>query len=70
VNEGNLREMLKMRVRCGDIVLEDHLKSAGRNALYTSPEVQNDIIDCYGKEIQKEIVKRAKPSQMVCYHFR
>lgn len=57
-NEGNFREMLKLRIRAGDTVLEDHLTSAPENATYISKTIQNEVIDCCGEEILCTIKSR------------
>lgn len=56
-NEGNFRALLKYRAR-GDPLLRSHLDGPGKRDKYTSPSVQNEIIDaCYeiltGKVIAK-----------------
>lgn len=46
--------MLDFRVEVGDQVLDDHFKSAPRNATYRSKTVQNEIIDIVGDLVKKE----------------
>jgi len=60
VNEGNFREVLRLRVRSGDTVLEDHLKNAAANATYISPHTQNQIIECCGLVIGQKILAKIK----------
>ena len=45
-NSGNFVELLMYRVRGGDKTLENHLQNAPRNAKYTSPDIQNELIEC------------------------
>ena len=55
-NPGNFRALLKFRVDAGDVVLEEHFKNAPKNATYTSPQIQNDLIACVGKWIRDKIL--------------
>ena len=41
----NFRALLNFRVDAGDTVLGEHLKAAAKNVTYTSPVIQNQIID-------------------------
>ncbi|GLV45497.1 hypothetical protein CBL_20656, partial [Carabus blaptoides fortunei] len=54
-NEGNFREILKLRIRAGDKILENHLKTTGANDTYISKTTQNSIIECCGQEILDNI---------------
>lgn len=54
-NEGNFREILKLRIRAGDKILENHLKNANFNATYISKTTQNLLIKCCGEEIMHNI---------------
>ena len=54
-NPGNFLELIKFRVRSGDKILENHLKSAPKNALYTSKTIQNECIDICHDHILKII---------------
>ena len=61
VGEGNFRRLLRYRaVQCGDTNLEEQLKSAPRNACYTSGDIQNQIIECVGAELRQTVVSRVK----------
>jgi len=55
-NHGNFLALLNFRVQSGDAILKDHLKSAPKNALYTSKTVQNDMICVCGDIIQDKIL--------------
>lgn len=54
-NEGNFREILKLRIRAGDKILENHLKNASSNATYISKTTQNLLIKFCGEEIMHNI---------------
>ena len=56
-NEGNFRALLRERVDAGDKILEEHLRSAKKNAFYTSFVIQNEIINICGSLIQKKIIE-------------
>lgn len=62
-NDGNYRALLRMRMRCGDTNLQAHVETAPRNALYTSPTVQNEIIAICGALIQQTIGQKVNASQ-------
>ncbi len=53
---GNFLALLDFRVDAGDVVLENHLKNAARNATYTSKSIQNEIISNIGRSIQDQLV--------------
>ena len=53
-------EFLQFRVRGGDKVLEQHLKSCSKNASYFSKTSQNDLISCCGQFITELIVRKIK----------
>ena len=48
---GNFVELLHYRSGWGNTDLKYHLESAAQNARYTSPEIQNELIDCCGELI-------------------
>lgn len=56
-NDGNLRALLRFAVESGDIVLQEHLKTASANATYLSDRIQNEIIEAVGEIITQDIVK-------------
>lgn len=56
---GNFKDLLNFRVDAGDQVLENHLRTHGDRAKYTSHRVQNDLINICGKIIQENIVQEA-----------
>ena len=53
---GNFVEFLQFRVRGGDKVLEQHLKTCSKNASYISKTSQNDLISCCGQFITELVV--------------
>ena len=57
-NDGNFRALLRFRIDAGDADLHAHLLNAPKNAQYTSPSIQNDIISCAGKILLSQIVKQ------------
>ena len=44
VNHGNFLVLLQFHIDAGDTVLKEHLRTASRNAMYTSKEIQNGTI--------------------------
>ncbi|KAM7283773.1 uncharacterized protein ISCGN_000878, partial [Ixodes scapularis] len=56
-NDGNFRALLRYRANGGDCTLAEHIRTAGNNALYTSPTIQNEIISIIGNLIQDKIVE-------------
>ncbi|EFN72295.1 hypothetical protein EAG_11531, partial [Camponotus floridanus] len=56
-NDGNFRALLRFRVQSGDEVLKEHLLNSAHNAMYTSPDIQNEFIQLIGAEIISQIVK-------------
>jgi hypothetical protein len=57
-NEGNVRALIRFRIEAGDLNLEQHLRSAAANASYTSPRIQNEILEACNKIIVAKLVKR------------
>ena len=55
-NHGNFYALLKFRILSGDVILKEHLKTASKNALYTSKTVQNDMIAVCGDIIRNKIL--------------
>lgn len=63
---GNFVEALNFRVRAGDNVLEDHLRSCGKNQSYISKTSQNKIINCCGQVISDKIIDDLKKVKFYC----
>ena len=51
---------MNFRVKAGDTVLKNHLKTCAKNASYVSKTTQNDLINCCGQGITKRLVSAAK----------
>lgn len=62
-NDGNLRALLRYRIRGGDSVLLDHITTAGANATYLSPDIQNQILNIIGSYIQKTIIEKIRKAK-------
>ncbi|CAF2610903.1 unnamed protein product [Rotaria sp. Silwood2] len=56
----NFIALLKQRIDAGDEILREHIERGPKNALYISPLVQNEIIDCIHKHILDQILHRLK----------
>ena len=56
----NFITFLKQRIDAGDEVLREHIEHGPKNALYTSPLVQNEIINCIHKYILNKILNRVE----------
>ena len=56
--EGLFRRLLRFRVQSGDENLRKHLENAPKNAVYTSPKIQNAFISCIGQEIQDNVLQK------------
>ena len=52
----NFSDLLKFRVKAGDVVLVEHLKSSGVKAKYTSHMIQNELIFICGNLICNQIL--------------
>ena len=62
---GNFVESLNFRVRAGDKMLKEHLKTCGKNQSYISKTSQNKIVKC-GQVISEAIIKDIKSSKFYC----
>ena len=60
---GNFWALLQFRVAAGDVALAEHLGKARRNAMYTSPGIQNQLIDILGDHVRGKILNRVKKAQ-------
>ena len=63
VSRGNFWALLQFRVAAGDITLGEHLAKAPRNAIYTSPDVQNQVINILGDHIRGKILSKVREAQ-------
>lgn len=55
-NDGNFRSLLRFRMSAGDEILRNHLQTS--KLRYTSPKVQNEIIQIIGENILDKIVPK------------
>ena len=62
-NKGNFLALLEYSVRSGNVSLAKHLKDAGKNAMYTSKTIQNEIIECIGDHIRDGIISEIKEAK-------
>ena len=62
-NSGNFWALLQFRAAAADLLLRDHLDHASKNARYTSPDIQNQIIDILGDSIRQKILSQVHKSQ-------
>ena len=61
-NSGNFVELLHYCCGAGDTDLKHHLECPAQNVRYTSPEIQNEFIDCCGEVIIEKIAAVVKES--------
>jgi hypothetical protein len=61
-NDGNFRALLRFRARSGDLFLKEHILSqtSDSRSMFTSPTIQNEIINLCGNFIQENFVNRIK----------
>jgi len=52
-NDGNFRALLRYAAESGEKDLSEHLATSQKNTLYTSLQIQNEIIDIGPKIIQQ-----------------
>ncbi|VEN48424.1 unnamed protein product [Callosobruchus maculatus] len=55
-DEGVLLDLLKLRIDSGDNKLKSHFEKCRRNAIYTSPRIQNELINLCGEVIQENVI--------------
>ena len=58
--EGNFLLLVTFQPILGDDNLTDQIQKVPRDTSYISPRVQNQIIECIGKELQLKIFNRVK----------
>ncbi len=54
LNRGNFIEILMLVAKHNDLV-EHHINNNPRNAMYTSPDIQNDLLNVMGNIVRKKI---------------
>lgn len=59
---GNFPALLKLQAQ-NNTLLKTHLESAGSHTKYTSPKIQNELIEIIGKHITEDIVKKCNASE-------
>ncbi|XP_031341628.1 zinc finger MYM-type protein 1-like [Photinus pyralis] len=57
-------DLLHFREESGDAILEEHLRSAPKNAKYISHEVQNEIIDTCAAILRTDLVNNIKSNEI------
>ena len=55
-NPGNFLALVRFRMESGDVVLQNHISSAPANAMYVSPQIQNELISCIGDWILQRVL--------------
>ena len=63
VGRGNFQALLQFCIEAGDEVLKHHLETADRNAVYTSKEIQNEMIIVCDNIIRNKILQRIREAQ-------
>nr|CAI5855428.1 unnamed protein product [Callosobruchus analis] len=59
-DEGVLLDLLKLRIDSGDNKLKSHFEKCRRNAIYTSPRIQNELINLCGEVIQENVISEVR----------
>lgn len=62
-NDGNFRALLRLRIRAGDKVLQDHARNTKGNSTYHSPQIQNELISAAGDIVKEEVLRRVKKAK-------
>ena len=63
-SHGNFWALLEFLVAARDSVLRDQRAKAPRNAMYTSPDIQNQIIDVLSDHICQKILLKVRRAQI------
>ena len=58
-NKGNFLELVRFRA-VSEEALHHHLEAASRNAVYTSKNIQNEMITVIGDALQRTIISEIK----------
>nr|CAI5842849.1 unnamed protein product [Callosobruchus analis] len=59
-DEGVLLDLLKLRIDSEDNKLKSHFEKCRRNAIYTSPRIQNELINLCGEVIQENVISEVR----------
>ena len=54
------QDLLKLKIDSGDEILKKHLEKGAKNAQYTSPKIQNDILNLCGVVIREKLIVDVK----------
>ena len=65
-DDGNFEALLNMRAK-DNALLADHLENCDPRAKYTSPEIQNELIDIIGSQIREPLVQKCNNAP--CFAF-
>lgn len=57
-NDGNFRALLRLRMASGDNHLKKHLGTTSSTTRYTSPQIQNELIEICGNIITEKLVMK------------
>lgn len=68
-NEGNFREVLRLRIRSGDEKLKKHIETTSSRSTYIGKNIQNDILNCIGKVIKTHVVDNVKKAGIYSIMF-
>jgi len=68
-NEGNFRELLRLRIRSGDVNLKKHLENTSSRATYIGKNIQNELLDCIGSVIKSQILKNVQKAGVYSIMF-
>ena len=60
---GNFWALLDFRIEAGDMCLAEHLILAPGNAMYTSGQIQNELIDIIGRQIRQYIASQVQQAK-------
>ncbi|KAG5861160.1 hypothetical protein JTB14_036501 [Gonioctena quinquepunctata] len=65
-DEGVLLDLLNFRIDSGDAQLKTHLEKCRRYGVYTSPQIQNELIGLCGEVIWENIISDVKKNDGLC----
>ena len=67
LSKGNFQALLQLRIDAGDEILQNHVTTCARNAMYTSSVSQNDLLLCIKEYLQSQIVQELKAQSVGPY---
>ena len=68
LNRGNFLEILKL-IASHDEIIKDRLTCGPRNAMYTSPIIQNELLDIMGVMVQRIICHNIQEAGLFSIYF-